>query len=234
MAIWSTYRDNIHNIQPSTVSKFESFLVSNPEYYYNQVQGLINEGAKGRIYSGWKPISDADYKALDLPKTYVLDFGYSGDPNALIEVKSEGMHRYVKELIYEPGLDNLQLALKMRALGITSQDLVIADPGGGGDLRIAELRRSWPGYPDLRFNVRSAVKGQGSVNFGIGRVKSAIVHMTESSINGWKEYQEYKWRLDADKNPTDTPEGENNHIMDCIRYFELTQKRSQGIIAFSM
>lgn len=234
LAIWSTYRDNLHNIQPSTVAKFESFLVSNPEYYYNQVKGLISEGAKGRIYSGWKPISDADYKALDLPKTYVLDFGYSGDPNALIEVKSEGMHRYVKELIYEPELDNLQLALKMRALGITSKDLVIADPGGGGDLRIAELRRSWPGYPDLRFNVRSAIKGQGSVNFGIGRVKSAVVHMTESSINGWREYQEYKWRLDADKNPTDTPEDKDNHIMDCIRYFELTQKRDKGTIAFSM
>ena len=51
------------------------------------------------------------------------------------------------------------------------------------------------------------------------------MYMTESSVNGWKEYQEYKWRLDADKMPTDTPEDRNNHIMDCIRYFELAKGR---------
>ncbi len=223
--IFSTYHDNIRNIQLSTVSKFESFLSGNPDYYYNQVMGLIGEGAKGRIYRGWKPIGDKEYAVLDLPKVYVLDFGYSEDPNAVIEVKYEKQHRYVRELLYETGLDNLSLALRMRDLGITPQDRVIADPGGGGDLRIAELRRGWGEYPGLRFDVRPALKGPGSVLFGINRVKSAVMYMTESSVNGWKEYQEYKWRLDADKMPTDTPEDRNNHIMDCIRYFELAKGR---------
>ena len=225
LSIWGTYHDNVHNLQPSTVSKFESFMATNPDYYYNQIQGLISEGAKGRIYTGWNPIPDEEYNALDLPKIYAIDFGYSEDPTALIEVKFDNNYRYVKELLYETGVDNIELAKRMRILGIQSTDIVIADMGAGGDLRIAELRRGWdiPDYPDLRFSVFPTIKGQGSIQFGINRVKSCVMHMTESSTNGWKEYQEYKWRIDADKNPTDTPIDKYNHIMDCIRYFELSK-----------
>ena len=50
--------------------------------------------------------------------------------------------------------------------------------------------------------------------------------MTEDSANGWAEYQEYCWLLDANGNPTDQPKKENDHIMDCIRYFE----QAKGIL----
>lgn len=223
LSVWSTYQCNLSNIQASTVAKFESFRTTNPEYYYNQVCGLISEGARGRIYSGWQPVSDAEYTALDLPKVYALDFGYSEDPNALAEIKYEGQQRYIRELLYETGLDNLALAKRLYALGIRKTDLIIADPGNGGDLRIAEIRRGWGDYPELRFNIRPAIKGRGSVNFGINKVKSAVLHLTESSVNGWDEYREYKWALDADKLPTDTPQDKNNHLMDAIRYAELAK-----------
>lgn len=227
LQIFSTYHDNIKNLQKSTIVKFESFKITKPEYYYNQVLGLISEGAKGRIYSGWKPITNKEYKNLDLPKIYVIDFGYSEDPTAVIEIKYHKNYRYIKELLYEPGLDNIELAKRLRDLGISSYDMVIADTGAGGDLRIAELRRGWDSedYPDLRFSIYGTIKGQGSINFGITRVKSNVNFMTESSTNGWNEYQEYKWRLDSDKNPTDIPIDKFNHIMDCIRYAELSKGR---------
>ena len=225
LSIWSTYLDNIKNIHPSTVSKFESFKESNPEYYYNQVRGLVSEGSKGRIYSGWQPITDAQYEDIERHPIYVLDFGYSEDPNALVAVKRDGNCLYAKELLYETGLDNLELAKRMRALGIQKSDLVIADPGGGGDLRIAELRRGWPGEQDLRFNVIPAIKGSGSILYGINKIKSYKVHFTENSTNAWNEYQEYKWRLDADKLPTDSPIDKFNHIMDALRYYALSIDR---------
>lgn len=223
LSIWSTYKNNLSNIQQSTISKFESFKKSNPEYYYNQVRGLISEGAKGRIFSGWKPISDEEYNNLDLPKVYALDFGYSEDPNALVEIKYSNQHRYLKELLYETGLDNLALAERLYALGLRKTDLIIADTGGGGDLRIAEIRRGWKEYPHLKFNIIAALKGPGSIKFGINKIKSSVTYMTESSKNGWNEYQEYKWLLDADKLPTDTPEDKNNHLMDAYRYAELAK-----------
>jgi phage terminase large subunit len=69
------------------------------------------------------------------------------------------------------------------------------------------------------------VKGSGSVNVGITKVKSCVNYMTEGSDNGWNEYSEYKWALDADKNPTDTPVDKYNHLMDGRRYFELNKGR---------
>lgn len=228
LSVFSTYHDNIRNLQSSTISRFESFLIDDPDYYYNQVRGLVSEGAKGRIYSGWQPMSYKEFKELDMPSVYVLDFGYSNDPNALIELKAKNQHRYIHELLYETGLDNLSLAKRMRDLGITSKDIVIADMGSGGDLRIAELRRGWQnidGYSDLRFNIYPAIKGAGSILFGINKVKSCTVYMTEESKNGWIEVQEYKWRLDADKNPTDTPVDNYNHLMDCVRMGENSKGR---------
>lgn len=228
LSIFSTYHDNIENIQKSTINKLESFKLEKPEYYYNQVLGLIPEGAKGRVYSNWKLILDKEYNKLDLPKIYAIDFGYSEDPTALLEVKYEKNYRYFKELIYEAGLDNISLAKRLIDLGVTTNDIIVADPGAGGDLRIAELRRGWravDGYGDIRFNIRATIKGHGSIKFGINKVKECVNYMTESSKNGWNEYQEYKWALDADKNPTDTPVDKFNHLMDSRRYFELCKGR---------
>ena len=228
LSIHSTYEDNIVNNLPSTILEYESFKEFNPEYYYVQVKGLVSEGAKGRIYSGWLPITDKEYDELDLPKVHIIDFGYSEDPTAILEVKYEKDYRYFKELVYESGLDNLATAKKLRDLGITSQDLIVADYGAGGDLRIAELRRGWQGiegYPDLRFNIMGTIKGHGSINVGINKVKGCKNFMTEGSVNGWNEYREYKWALDANKNPTDTPVDKDNHLMDCRRYFELNKGR---------
>ena len=68
-----------------------------------------------------------------------------------------------------------------------------------------------------------AIKGPGSIKFGINKIKSTKMYMTESSTNGWTEYQEYKWLLDADKLPTDQPVDKFNHLMDAIRYTELAK-----------
>lgn len=224
LSIFSTYHANMDNLHPSTVREFEAFKESAPDYYYNQILGLVGEGATGRIYSGWEHLTNAAFEALELPHAYIMDFGYGGAPTAVIEVKWHKDCLYIRELIYSRDLDSLELARMLRAKGISEQDMVVADYGSGGNIRIAELRRGT--YDGLRYNIRATVKGSGSVQAGISKVKSAKVYMTEDSANGWAEYQEYCWLLDANGNPTDQPKKENDHIMDCIRYFE----QAKGIL----
>lgn len=226
LSIWSTYEENKINVKESTVKRFEAFKESDPDYYYTIVKGLISDGARGRIYNGWKAITDGYFDSLDASYIYTLDFGYSNDPNALVKIKYEGYDRYYKELLYETGLDNLELAKRLYDLGITESDIIIADTGNGGDLRIAELRRGFrnlEGYPDLRYNIHPTIKGPGSIKFGINRVKSINAHYTESSKNLIHEYHSYKWGMDVNKIPTDNPIDENNHCMDAIRYGELSK-----------
>ena len=231
-SIFGTYEDNKANIQESTIQKFELIKERNPEYYYAQVRGLVPSGLVGKIYSGWVMISNKDFEAIKIPSFYAIDFGYSVDPTAVIEVKIDEPNAciYARELIYNIELDNTTLAKMLRGLGITSKDVIVADPGGGGDYRIAELRRgiqNVPGYPDLHFNVLTATKGNGSLLYGINKLKGYKVHLTEDSTNFVHEYTEYAWQIGPDKMPTDRPQDKNNHCLDPLRYAVLADERNK-------
>lgn len=227
LSIHSTYKDNLINLNPSTVADYEARLVTRPEYYYNQIMGLIGEGAVGRIYRDWHPCTLAEFQALPYPVAYVIDFGYSHDPTAMMAVKCHNQTMWAHEMLYEPGLDNIALGKRMVDLGITVNDTVIADYGGGGDLRIAELSRGWdlPDYPALLngFSIHCALKGPGSIATGINTLQGMEVYLTEESRNAWAEHYEYSWRLDQHKNPTDKPMDGNDHCMDCLRYAALAR-----------
>lgn len=223
LSIWSDYHANEHNLQPSTMAKFESFKTSNPEYYYNQVRGLVPEGMKGRVYSGWSPITNEEFNRIDARTIYCVDFGYSSDPTAIVALKFVNERVYVKELMYRPEVGDFELCGRMKLLGIGKEDLIIADCGGGGDLRIANIRRMQLYNNDFSFNIYPAMKGPGSILAGITKLKEKKVYVTEDSNNVWMEYREYKWALDADGNPTDTPVDKFNHCMDAIRYGELAK-----------
>lgn len=227
-SIFGTYYDNIINIHPTTREKFERFQFTNPEYYWTVIRGYITDGARGRIYSDWKYITTDEFERLDLPYVYAIDFGYSIDPNALIKVKYHEDYRFGRELIYQPKLKNLELAKCMRDVGVMPDDLIVGDMGNGGDLRMAELRRGFQnieGYPDLYFNIHPTVKGQGSIKVGINQVMECKNYITDESLNWAHEYREYKWALDANKQPTDRPIDTDNHCMDARRYLELTKGR---------
>lgn len=228
LMIFSTYRDNIININEKTRVLYEDYKYKNPPYYYNQICGLISGEMEGQVYSRWQPITDKEFEEIECRAVYVIDFGYSPDPTALIQVKWKDNNIYVKELVYETELDDLSLAKRFTDLGITYRDMIIADYGNGGTFRIATFNSGGSGawrniedYPDLRkgFSLVSAKKGSGSIASGIKLVQSVNVFMTESSVNGWEEYQKYIWATDRQGLSVGTPVDKYNHIMDCIRYF---------------
>ena len=228
LSIFSTYKDNINNLNQSAVDRMERFKETNPEYYYNSIQGLIPEGSKGRIYKNWKLVEPCDFEEMPYTKFYVIDFGYSEDPTALIEMKFKGRFVYCRELIYQPGLDDLALAKRLIDVGLNEMSIIYADYGAGGDLRIVNLRRGFrniEGYPQLAngFTIRPVIKGGIAETISI--VKSYEVHYTTDSRNIDTEYQEYKWALDKNKEPTNQPIDKFNHAMDCIRYGVIMHQR---------
>jgi hypothetical protein len=48
--------------------------------------GLISEGQRSRIFTGWQPITQERFKEIDARSVFALDFGES-DPAGLVEVK---------------------------------------------------------------------------------------------------------------------------------------------------
>jgi phage terminase large subunit len=149
------------------------------------------------------------FKSLPYPSFYGLDFGYSEDPVALVELKSHNNRNFWHELVYESGLTNPALARVMTAKGVNKKLPIYADSSEPKSIK--ELR-------DLGFNVIEADKGPDSVLFGIKQLQSMENYYTETSNNIRYENEEYKWQLDAKKEPTDIPIGKNDHLMDSGRY----------------
>lgn len=227
--VFGTYRDNELNVADTAKSTMLSFAKSDEEYYNVTVCGLISSGKAGCVYKNWRTITDEELNEVDCRPVYVVDFGYSEDPCAVIQVKWKDNKLYIQELIYETGLDDLTLAKRFINMGITYNDLIIADYGNGGDLRIKNFvsagNGAWDnieGYDALRygFSMVCAEKGAGSINAGIDLVKQYDVHLTENSANGWNEVRSYAWakgKLGLTTHPVDR----DNHIMDCVRYFAI-------------
>jgi phage terminase large subunit len=233
LSINSTWRENVDNLAPTTLERWKSYLDSNPEYYFTTIEGLVSEGERGRIYKGWKPITMAEYIDIDAREIVGQDFGTS-DPAACGGVKIVKNKMYVREYNYRPMTDK-QIGIQYCTLGFTSANMIIGDKAAASS--ISKLRRGWQAselsekeiemYPQLLkgFNIWASIGGPGSIDAGIKAMKDLEVYVTEDSVNIWKEYREYKWALDKDKNPTNTPEDRNNHHMDWMRNIVLARGR---------
>jgi len=225
LSIFGTYKQNIQNITPAKIEKWESYLKTNEEYYYTIIMGLVSEGQRGRIYTGWQPITLEEYKKIEAREIIGQDFG-TVDPAACGGLKSIKNKIYIREFNYDP-LTDKEIGILYCKLGITGNELIIADKED--PVSINKLRNGWKKdslsdkegelYPQLTkgFYILASIGGPGSIDFGIKAVKDMEVYVTDDSVNIWNEYRDYKWALDKDKNPTNTPEDNNNHHMDWIR-----------------
>jgi phage terminase large subunit len=218
--IISSYEDNPH-LSENTISRYRAYgdpnsNLYNLEHYITDILGYVSEGAKGRIYRGWKAITNTEFLQAPYSSYYGLDFGYSEDPVALVEIKSHNNKNFWKEIIYEVGLTNPSLAKLMQVRGVPKNARIYADSAEPKSIK--ELHEL--GYK----NVVPADKGPDSVLFGIKQVKAMENYVTEGSANLWHENEEYKWELDSNKEPTDKPEDKNNHLLDAGRYAITTHK----------
>ncbi len=220
LVIFSTYKDNLKNLNEKTIKKYEAYgdpesNFYDEEHYYVDVCGLVPEGARGRIYRNWKPMTTAFYNSLPYDEYIGLDFGFSDDPTAIVKVKSHNNRNFFKEVLYEKHLTNPMIAKRLTAMGIGKRIKIFAD--SSEPKSIQELK-------DLGFNVIPAEKGPDSVLFGIKQLSAMDNYYTEDSSNLVKENEEYKWETDADGNPTQNPVDKWNHLKDASRYAVTTNK----------
>jgi len=207
--LFGTYKENILNLNKKTVDNYEAYKRTNSDHYYNMIKGMVSEGERGRIFKKWEVVTNNDFNELPYPSFFGMDFGFSNDPTSLVEIKKHNENIWVKELIYETGLTNQALSVRMERLGICKDSEIYAD--SAEPKSIEELNNEG-------WNIRPALKGQDSIRSGIDYLSSKVVKYTEESINISKEIQNYKWALDKNKEPTNKPIDEYNHAMDAIRY----------------
>jgi phage terminase large subunit len=212
----STYKDNPHLTKPE-IENIEYLAQVDPDLW--QVFGLGEYGqVKDIIFPKWTETpfpEDCDY-------VYVgIDFGFSFDPASVTLVGKSGNNIYLKELIYETGLLNLDIYNQIVELGCDNISMVAdsAEPKS-----IAELN-------SYGLEVARAVKGADSIRSGISLMKTYKIHIDPMSVNIKKEFNVYKWS----SKKAGTPVDRYNHSIDGIRYVITKHfKRDSGFSTMSM
>ncbi len=237
LAIQTSYKDNRH-LPLDVIRDYEGY--GNPEshnydlhYYYTAILGYASSGRKGQIIRKAKPISLADYLAIDAKEYYGVDWG-TASPAGIVGAKFVRNAMYGRELNYKP-LDTLGVAKVFHQLQLTQNDIIVAD--SAEPLSIGKLRRGWPAtelsqsdleaYPRLTqgYNIRGAIKGPGSITAGIGLLNESELYITEDSTNIWNEIYNYVYNTNKAGEYTNEPMDGFNHTIDPLRYLRQAKGR---------
>jgi phage terminase large subunit len=179
------------------------------KYWANKwkVYGLGMIGSlDGVVYSNWGEIDTIPEGARLLG--YGLDFGYSNDPTAIIEVYKWNDKRILNEICYSRGLSNESISTKIDTRLPCFCDS--AEPKS-----IDELKK-------FKVNALPVTKGADSINYGIQIMQKENYLVTSKSINLIDEFQKYTWAKDKKTGDAlNKPIDKYNHAMDAVRYHEM-------------
>lgn len=204
IAIVSDYHDNEVNIAKQSIEQYEQYKTSKPSHYWNMIRGLVPESVVGKIYTNWKIIDEIPSEAR--LKRRGLDYGYSNDPTAIVDVYRWNNAYIWDEIVYRKGMSNKDIADVLKL-----QEDVLLIPDSAEPKSNDELT-------SYGISLIPSQKGKGSVNQGIQFVQDQIIYVTKRSVNLWKEYENYAWMVDKDGNTINTPIDMWNHALDAGRY----------------
>jgi phage terminase large subunit len=204
-----TYKDN-EALDKSIIDQIEKNRekAATSTYWSNwwRVYGLGEIGMlEGVIFSNWKQIDSipSDARLIGIG----LDFGYTNDPTAAVEVYTWNGQRILNELVYRTGMINSDIAKIL-------PDNVPIYADSSEPKSIEEIRRYGK-------TIKGVTKGKDSINFGIQIMQSQEYLITSNSTNLIKELRGYIWDTDKTGVRLNKPIDFNNHSIDAARYHEM-------------
>ena len=214
-----TYKDN-EALDNSIVQQIEKnrLKAETSAYWANwwRVYGLGEIGMlEGVIFSNWKIIDKLPTEAKLIG--IGLDFGYTNDPTAIIEVYNYNGTRILNELKYQTGMLNSDIAKTL-----PKNVIVYADSSEPNS--IDEIKR-------YGITIKGVTKGKDSINYGIDVIQQQEYLVTSQSVNFIKELRAYCWDVDKHGTRLNKPIDNNNHGIDAWRYHEMETlglKRNYG------
>lgn len=210
----TTYKDNPF-LSSTLISEIER-LADIDEYYW-QVYGLGLRASSPSLIFRYKETKNIPENAKKLG--YGLDWGFTNDPTAVVCVWLKDTTIYIEQIIYEKGLTNQDIGIKLEEVGIKKHEYIYAD--SAEPKSIEELRR-------LGWHVVPAKKGKDSVRHGINLLKQHKINIHWQSIDVIKEFRNYKYKDDKDGNITNVPIDLFNHAIDAVRYLVMAVLGGRG------
>lgn len=176
--VHSTYLDSRDVLPAQVIRDIESYRGKDPNWWNIYGLGLIGK-VEGLVHPYFEQVDD-------LPEgetAYGLDWGFASDPTVLVKNVFIGDKVYSKQLLWSSGMTNQQIAQQMDLLHVKKEP-IYADPSEPKS--IEEIRR-------CGFNIMEAVKGPGSVEFGIQKVNQFFQFWTKDSLDCIKEQRNFRY-----------------------------------------
>lgn len=152
---------------------------------------------------------------------YGLDFGFSNSETAVVELNIDLSKKivYVKEVIYETGLTNQEIARKLKRSDYNNEFIYCdsAEPKS-----IQELKREG-------INARKAKKFPNSVLTQILYLQEFDIIIDKNSPHLIEERNKYQWQTDANGKPINKEVDANNHAFKAIMYAVYTHTKKTKI-----
>ena len=222
--IHTTYEDNLDNLDDGFVEMADAMKERNPEKWEHIFSGKWKASKEGVIFPNWEEIP-ADKYPEHLPQVYGNDWGYGGDPNALVRMCYDALTQtiYLKEIVCKqliPSDVYKVIRADAETIGYDLGDcLVYCDPARPDN--ITELRRRGV----------SSVKAVNRDKAGrISYLKGFKVKYVGENIR--KEVSTYSWQPHPQDSErfTDKPQDGNDHCIDAALYVCCTHLRRMGIL----
>jgi phage terminase large subunit len=175
-------------------------------YWWNwwQVYGLGEIGSlQGVCIQGWH-----ECEAIPLNAKYLctgLDFGYTNDPTAAVDMYEMDGQIYLDEVLYKNGLSNREIFNHLKS----AHRFVVAD---------SSEPKSIDEIYSYGLNITAAKKGADSVAFGIQLMNERPPMVTKRSANLLNELRNYTWMTDREGKAMNKPIDAYNHACDASRY----------------
>jgi phage terminase large subunit len=200
----TTYKDNTF-LDESIVREIEKLRDTDEDYY--RIYGMGERGgSRELVYNFHVCQRIPDYAQL---LGIGVDFGFTNDVTAIIQVYRHEQSVYINELIYQTHLTISDITSMLKQYDVDRQEMIAdwSEPRS-----VEELRRAG-------FNIKATTNK--SINQGIDVLKRFKIFVTEDSTNVINELQRYKWLKDKDGLMLNKPIDAFNHAMDAMRYVAL-------------
>ena len=205
--IHSTYLNNPF----LTKMQIEEIESNKDDVNWWTVYGLGKTGRPiGVIYSRWQQVNDIPAGATLIAKG--LDFGFTNDPTAIVDIYKCDGKLWLDEKCYNRGMTNDKIADELRG----TKETVVADS--------AEMKSITEIYNYGIRSIEPAQKGPDSVKNGIQILQRWEMMITKRSLNLIYELRNYKWKenkITGEK--MNEPVDKNNHLLDAARYVALNK-----------
>ena len=193
------------------LAEAESLRQTDERAYQHEYLGLA-VGTGGNVFENLvlREITDEEIRSFD--RVYMgVDWGFAPDPFAFIRLHYDA----ARETVYL--LDEL---VALRQTNAATADTLLRRGYGDGVITCDSAEpKSVADYRSLGLNARAAVKGPGSVEYGMKWLQGRkIVIDARRTPEAFREFSRYEFERDREGNFISGYPDRDNHLIDATRY----------------